>query len=376
MKTLFSCLLLLLAIFISGTTYAQKKAFNGRVIDEKTNMPLEFVSVYITNTTIGTTTDEKGSFSLMLDPGKYELVVFMVGYGPIVHSIEIKRQDSVIASPLFKIAQQAYTPARDSILDEHYSPRYSNLKLFKENFFGKSIAAEKCKLLNPEVLKIIFDEERQILTITAREALKIENAELGYKINYLLISFVMNKEENYSNYLGYPHFELMQGNERQKQEWAENRLKAFQGSLMHFVRSLRNQKLVQEGFLLTRPKEGVGVYPAEVSTNGLPVFVKMTVYEEMSYNDFLSYPGNRAKLKFKGSLRVVYIKEMEDFEYVYSISNSVTKKVSYQTSFISLTDPFIFLQENGSFDKPFAFKFQGYWSCDKVGDMLPFDYYP
>jgi hypothetical protein len=351
MKTYFSYFLLLLVTFISGTAYAQKKAFNGRVIDEKTNEPLEFVSVYITNTTIGTITNDKGGFSLMLDPGKYEVVVSMVGYGPIVHPIEIKRQDSALAPIVFKMAQKAYALDTISVLAKRDASWYSNLRLFKEYFLGKSSIAMKCKLLNPDALITVFNVEKQTLTITAKEPLKIENPELGYNISFLLIAFVINKNEGYSSYLGYPHFELMNGTEKQKEEWAENRLEAYHGSSMHFVRALRNQKLEQEGFRVSRPSEGFGVYPTEASSDGKPRFVKTTAYEDVSYKEYLSFPDNVAKMEFKGPLRVVYVREMEDLEYVYSKSESDLKKASYQTSTISLTDPYVFLQENGSFDK-------------------------
>ena len=59
---------------------------------EETNKPLEFVSVYITNSTIGAITNESGAFSLLLDAGKYDVVVSMVGYGPIIHPVVIKNR--------------------------------------------------------------------------------------------------------------------------------------------------------------------------------------------------------------------------------------------------------------------------------------------
>ncbi|MCF0058733.1 carboxypeptidase-like regulatory domain-containing protein [Dyadobacter sp. CY356] len=365
----------LIFILFSNSLYAQKKAFNGRVIDEKNNEPLAFVSVYITNTTIGTITNAKGEFSLMLDPGKYEVIVSMVGYGPIVHPVEIRRE---LANPpiLFKIATKAYALDTVSVLAKRDASWYSNLRLFKDYFLGKSSKAQKCKLLNPDALITVFDVEKQTLTVTAKEPLLIENPELGYKISFLLIAFVMNKEAKYSSYLGYPHFELMDGSDNQKQEWAEKRQQAYLGSTMHFVRSLRDQKLQQEGFRVSRPVEGLSVYAAEASVNGRPRVTKSTRFEDVSYGEYLSFPENQAKLEFKGFLQVVYLREMEDLEYVYSKTSDDLRKASYQTSIISLRDPSVFLQENGSFDKPLGITFEGYWSWDKVGDMLPYDYYP
>lgn len=38
------------------------QTFTGRVVDKMTQQPIETVSVYFDNTTIGTTTNDKGQF--------------------------------------------------------------------------------------------------------------------------------------------------------------------------------------------------------------------------------------------------------------------------------------------------------------------------
>ncbi|MBE9462563.1 carboxypeptidase-like regulatory domain-containing protein [Dyadobacter subterraneus] len=352
MKTL-SLYFLLLLVFISGGAYAQKKVFKGRVVDAESNKPLEFVSVYITNSTIGTLTNNTGGFSFTLDPGKYEVVVSMVGYGPIIHPIIIKNDETAMAPVLFKIPQQAYALDAVSVTGKRDASWYANLRLFKDFFLGKSAIAQKCKLLNPDALVTEFNVEKQTLTVTAKEPLKIQNPELGYNINFLLVAFVLNKNEGYVSYLGYPHFEPMDGSESKKRQWIEKRLEVFQGSSMHFARSLRDQKLQQEGFRVTR---------------------SMT-YEDVAYEEYLSYLDNEAKVEFKGSLNVVYLRKMEDLDYVYS-KNTGVRKASYQTSTISLKDSCVLIDKTGRFEKPLGIIFDGYWSWDKVGDMLPFDYNP
>ncbi|PIQ20888.1 MAG: hypothetical protein COW65_12385, partial [Cytophagales bacterium CG18_big_fil_WC_8_21_14_2_50_42_9] len=76
MKTIFSLFIFLL---ISLASLSQNLV-KGRVIDEKTNEPLEFVSVYVNTTTIGTVTNAKGEFRLNLPAGKYEIIVSFTGY--------------------------------------------------------------------------------------------------------------------------------------------------------------------------------------------------------------------------------------------------------------------------------------------------------
>lgn len=374
MKTL-SVYFLLLFIFIPGSTYAQKKAFNGRVVDDETNKPLEFVSVYVTNSTIGAVTNENGAFTFSLDEGKYEVVVSMVGYGPIVHPVIVKNE-LAMAPVLFKIHPQAYSLDTVSVTGKRDASWYSNLRSFKEYFLGKSAIAKKCVFVNPDALITDFDIENQTLVVTAREPLKIQNPELGYNISFLLTGFVMDKKKGFASYIGYPHFEPMEGSASQKEQWAERRLDAFQGSPMHFARSLIKQNLEQEGFRVTRAVNGIGVYASQASSNGKPRFSRSEQHEEVSYSEYLSFPENEAKVEFKGSLRVVYVRKMEDLDYVYSKNTSGLKKASYQTSTITLKDPYIFLDKNGRFEKPLGIIFDGYWSWDKVGDMLPFDYNP
>ena len=62
MKRLSGVVLLIILLISGNRIYAQKKELRGRVVDAETGKPLEFVTIFITNTTLGTLTDEKGKF--------------------------------------------------------------------------------------------------------------------------------------------------------------------------------------------------------------------------------------------------------------------------------------------------------------------------
>jgi hypothetical protein len=49
---------------------------------------------------------------------------------------------------------------------------------------------------------------------------------------------------------------------------------------------------------------------------------------------------------------------------------------TYQTSVISLNTESVLLEEMGNIIEPLAMLFEGYWSWEKIGDMLPLDYQP
>ena len=78
MLKLCSSLLILFAM-CSTLAYSQFTV-SGKIVDSATKEPLSSASVYCQNTTIGTTTNKEGEFSLQLKSGGYELIVSYTGY--------------------------------------------------------------------------------------------------------------------------------------------------------------------------------------------------------------------------------------------------------------------------------------------------------
>lgn len=74
-KKLFILLLSLAALKAS----AQQYVLSGRIIDQH-KKPIPFASIYISNTTYGTTTNENGFYQFHLSPGNYSVVYRFVGY--------------------------------------------------------------------------------------------------------------------------------------------------------------------------------------------------------------------------------------------------------------------------------------------------------
>ena len=79
----------------------------------------------------------------------------------------------------------------------------------------------------------------------ATEPLVIVNKALGYKILYQLEEFQVDYKNNSMMYLGFPLFEEMGS----KKRWKKAREKAYQGSVMNFMRCLYDNKLQQEGYV-------------------------------------------------------------------------------------------------------------------------------
>src|SRR5262249_1640128 len=88
------------------------------------------------------------------------------------------------------------------------------------------------------------------LSVTATEPVIIENRALGYLLEYRLEEFIADYNTKIVGYFGYPFFrELTPKKEDQLRTWIEKRRAAYNGSMMHFMRSLYAGRSIAEGFL-------------------------------------------------------------------------------------------------------------------------------
>lgn len=83
--------LMVLFIFVFGWGSAQKASLSGVVSDlDYNNEGLPAVSVFIKGTTIGTTTDINGKYTLEVNPGTHIVVFNFIGYTPVEVQISVK----------------------------------------------------------------------------------------------------------------------------------------------------------------------------------------------------------------------------------------------------------------------------------------------
>ena len=78
----------------------------GRIVDKTTSKPLVGVNIFFSKTTLGTTSDENGFFTLSKIPGgQYELIVSMIGYEVERESMIIKATENLTVN--FRLTPQA-----------------------------------------------------------------------------------------------------------------------------------------------------------------------------------------------------------------------------------------------------------------------------
>lgn len=362
---------LLLALFLIATELRAQSLVQGVVSSVDNGEPLPSASVFLANTTKGTTTDDKGRFQISnLPSGRFDLVVSYVGYETLVFQIHT---DSL------KFYRIGLTPLANQLAEVKVKAQRgpdweANLLFFRQNFIGQSPVAAQCKLINPEVLW--FDDNPADLRLTAgaREPLLIENQALGYRIKYQLKSFVFDSRQKAVTYLGYPVLEdLPARNARQKKRWLANRQKAYLGSTMHFMRALHQRTLAEDGFLVQRMIEKTD------TVRSRPKTARYLIRDTLQYAQILDLGLSttvRSRLQFQDLLQVTYLRETEDPGYLKMQRpfGPPPKASGTQTSVVHLQDSFIEIEANGNYYEPLGILVEGYWSWEKIAELLPLDY--
>jgi len=360
--------ILVFAILLSsGYLFAQQGTFNisGKVIDAVTKAPMQAASVFAQNTTTGTATDAEGNFTLRLPNGGYDLVITFTGYQTMSRRISTAdaADKSIVVeiSPREKAMEDVVVKASNEVKDGW--EKYGNF--FVDNFIGKTDNSKACTITNPEVLKFYFYKKRNRLKVLASEPLQIVNMALGYKIKYALDSFVHEYGTDAGIYTGYPLFEEMAAVDSvQLSNWQENRLKAYNGSILHFMRSVYNKTLAEEGFEIQ--------YVAKSNNKETPIRLN-DFYRALNYNrDDSSMVVDI--LPNQPDLAVLYNDEEPDQGYI--LENKDAPK-EFQVSVLNIVPKeSVSIEQNGYYFDQNDITITGYWTWDKVAALLPYDYQP
>lgn len=209
----------------------------GRIVDKTTSEPLVGVNIFFSKTTLGTTSDENGFFTLSKIPGgQYEIIVSMIGYEVERESMIIKASENLTVN--FRLAPQAILMNEINVTAKKDRQWDKNYGIFKRSFLGTGKNGEACRIINEYVLS--FRKFGTTFSAKASQPLIIENPELGYKITYILYDFV--KEADEVQYSGDIFFEEeVSSSKKQSKQWDKNRQKAYKGSLRHFLSTLANR---------------------------------------------------------------------------------------------------------------------------------------
>ncbi|MEO6723057.1 MAG: carboxypeptidase-like regulatory domain-containing protein [Ferruginibacter sp.] len=360
-------ILLFSTIFISTLILAQTDSYliTGTIIDAVTKNPMQGASVFAENTTIGTASGSNGNFQLRLPNGGYDLVITFTGYETTTKRIttadaenkelviEVKHKEKELEDVVIKSSSE--------VADgwEKYGT------FFLDNFIGKTNNSKLCTITNKEVLKFYYYKRRNRLKVLATAPVEMENLALGYRIKYTLDSFVHEYNTEASVYTGSSLFEEIPAKDTTEMTtWKTNRQKAYNGSILHFMRSVYNKSLKEEGFEIQFVAKNNDVETAIKVSN----FYTAINYNKDDSTQLVDIMPNQP------NVAVIYNKEEPDPGY---LAQNDEKAKKFQVSIISIVpNESLGIEQNGYYFDQNDITITGYWIWDKVADLLPYDYVP
>lgn len=405
--------LLLLCTF---STLAQDKyRITGTVTNAATGAAIASASIFVNGTSKGTATNAGGYFMLTdLPPkGSYELIISSIGYTTVIRSF------SADSLPLvFSIQLKPKVTELESVVVEPWEKDGWEKwgRVFTENFIGTTAASRQCVIRNSQVIRFRYSKKENKLIAVADEPLIIENKALGYRIQYQLEDFIYNMRERALLFVGYTLFEdLSEDRNRIPRRWINNRKHAYEGSIMHFMRSLHANQLKQNGFEVQRmvkepnfekervKKEYASLWRRNIGTGqrivmkggGTTAIVSDSsayynrILQQPDFKDIIfpplltadsivirKDPDSSRLLQFPHYLHITYKNGKEEEAYVNRFLQS--RKPWYPRSDIVLLQggPVV-VEASGVYYPPQELFSLGYWAwSEKIAHMLPVDYDP
>ncbi len=299
-KKLIFLLIIIAFCFSAKAQYS----ISGTVIDATTSKPIANANVYIDGTVFGSITNAKGEFFLDLErPVNFPLVVSSISYKTKVLPIDFTSKS--ITFNKIPLTEEVNNLSEVYIENDPW-PRKRKLKYFRKWFLGKNHKDKKTKILNEDAVKLKFMPSSNKLIAYAEKPLIIRNKKLGYFINYDLIEFELvftrldfvvdnkkrtNYKEESSFFLGTSFFKELKPHKVKK--FKKARKKNYEGSTLHFMRALYQNKLKENGYRIFLKKfeiEPNQVFKVKQTDNLTHVALnkkKITVLYDDFYQSFI-----------------------------------------------------------------------------------------
>lgn len=321
--------LLLLFLFISFHTTAYNQIIRGTILDKNTKSAIDFATIYISGTYLGTYSDKDGNFEL--DISKYAslpLTISALGYYSVTLTKSAASDKNIIyMTP--KVFELEEVVIKDKSLK---NKRKNNLKLFKNAFFGLTPNASQCEIINENDITFNYNSDKDTLKAFASKPILVENRALGYRITYFLDKFELYKRNQSFFFIGNIIFNEDLTNDKLQKQLSVNRRKAYLGSRMHFFRALWSNTLDANGFT-----------------------IKNSVNLVLYYNNIVNQQDSLVKcINYPNKLCICY--------------NSTTPN-----SYIIFNGKKVCFDKNGYFD-PLVIEWAGQMAKQRIADWLPYEY--
>lgn len=347
---------------------ARAQTIRGKVFNAKTNEPLEFTNVFINNTTIGSTTNEKGAFIIQGDlPPNIELVASFVGFKTVSRKLEFGGKSILEINfqlePLESMLTEVETKSRRDKRWERQLDKFERVFLaVPDDPILKEIEIENPWVLNFETVK---EKGPNFIQATADQPLILENKALGYEITYYLQDYKFYK--NKSQYLGLAFFKDQEPSDSvQERAWEDHKESSYLGSSRHLFRSFLVRKAEVEGFKFYKKNP---MFFSKMRTNSLEIEMGKSI-SPVSQDSIRRIP-----LK-NGNFRIIIPFEMEIHYEGKDWRNEYYTDYYHPISWISAPKGFFDIDRNGIPIDPTQVVLSGYMGRQRMGRFLPYDFRP
>ncbi|MGX8690971.1 MAG: carboxypeptidase-like regulatory domain-containing protein [Bacteroidaceae bacterium] len=256
---------------------------SGVVLDSRNGEPMPYATVYVNGTTKGTITDNDGHFQLNSVQFPSTLVFSFVGYKALV--LELKSDPD----PL-QIRLQTNDGLPEVVITD-YSEREKYMEYFKSMFLGNDRWGQSATILNEDAIMFESsgtDETGSLFKAWAGEPIIIDQPVLGYELYVDLANFSVQRIGGNAicDILGYFFYKpYSTDKERKNAKYERNRASAFYNSNMHFLRSFYQNRLAENGYILsmtdtaevviddvTRLPIGIGLYHGKTTDGQMQIY--------------------------------------------------------------------------------------------------------
>lgn len=385
---------ILLFIILLPLSFLFSQSIKGTVLTDG-GMSIANVQIYIDGTKTRTFSGEDGSFTLDLPNKSSGNVVFRKeNYETVMTPISevLNRKLKVILLKSYDIEEVTIVPYTEEAYRNY-------IDYFLNNFIGYD--REHVKIKNQRSLKFSYDSKNSILKVKAPKTLIIENKNLGYEIEYNLINFSADFNSQITNCLGTSLFKETQNNNKIRL----NRMNVYDGSLLHFFRSVYNNTVTADKFIVNHiVKYPNPKYPSEEELkilkeymmemlknntkvinipdhihdiskrkNSLKPYILAVTKSSIPDSDYITRNDKEVHLTFKDILQVNYKK----FPYEIKGNELIqTKTAVVLSSFLHPEGETFEISKDGSFTNPGLLITEGDFAKSRIGNMLPLDYQP
>jgi hypothetical protein len=329
--------LLLFLINLSFPSFSQ--IIRGTIRDKETRQPISYAAIYFDGTSIASYTDDRGSFRLDIKNNfSMSLTISALGYySANISDFSPGKDILVYLTPkVFEMKDVSVNARADP------SIRRENLAIFRREFFGRTRNSKECEIINEDDIRFITSPDKDTMKAVCLKPLFIVNRGLGYKITCYLNKFEYIKSAYLSQLIGNSLFDEDTISLMDKQGFNARRDNAYFGSKMHFIRSLWQDDLKSEGYIVKNEKRQLS-------------------YIDLVRNQLRTDTGQRKKnIYYSEAIPVIL---------------SVEWKPGKTKSGIELLRNNIFFDKTGYYKGP-GIIWHGEMAKQGIADLLPYDYKP